>query len=376
MPDMDELSNPIDKFASQVYSSDQQLIGTWNADNNNRVAIDYNGLSPHLVHALVATEDERFYEHSGVDFIALGRAVVKRGVMGQASAGGGSTITQQLAKQLFSEKAHSTVERLLQKPIEWIIAVKLERYFTKEEILAMYFNYFDFLHNAVGIKRAANVYFNKEPRKLTVTESAMLVGLCKNPSMFNPLRHPERCLQRRNVVLMQMVKSGYVTKDEYKDLSQRPLGLHFTRSKPVSGAGDYFQAFLRQYMMAKKPERENYQSWQNRQFVLDSIAWEQDPLYGWCNKNTKRNGEPYNVNTDGLRIYTTIDTRMQQYAEESVRKHVGGYLQSQFNQAMHYKKNAPFSSNISRRTIKDILNRSCRQTLRYQRLKEQGATPD
>ena len=138
---MDELSNPIDKFASQVYSSDQQLIGTWNADNNNRVAIDYNGLSPHLVHALVATEDERFYEHSGVDFIALGRAVVKRGVMGQASAGGGSTITQQLAKQLFSEKAHSTVERLLQKPIEWIIAVKLERYFTKEEILAMYFNY-------------------------------------------------------------------------------------------------------------------------------------------------------------------------------------------------------------------------------------------
>ena len=192
MPNMDELSNPIDKFASQVYSSDQQLIGTWNADNNNRVAIDYNGLSPHLVHALVATEDERFYEHSGIDFIALGRAVVKRGVMGQASAGGGSTITQQLAKQLFSEKAHSTVERLLQKPIEWIIAVKLERYFTKEEILAMYFNYFDFLHNAVGIKRAANVYFNKEPRKLTVTESAMLVGLCKNPSMFNPLRHPER----------------------------------------------------------------------------------------------------------------------------------------------------------------------------------------
>ncbi len=251
MPDMDELSNPIDKFASQVYSSDQQLIGTWNADNNNRVAIDYNGLSPHLVHALVATEDERFYEHSGIDFIALGRAVVKRGVMGKASAGGGSTITQQLAKQLFSEKAHSTVERLLQKPIEWIIAVKLERHFTKEEILAMYFNYFDFLHNAVGIKRAANVYFDKEPRRLSVTESAMLVGLCKNPSMFNPLRYPERCLQRRNVVLMQMVKSGYVTNAEYKELSQRPLGLHFTKPKPVSGAGDYFQAFLRQYMMLR-----------------------------------------------------------------------------------------------------------------------------
>lgn len=376
MPNMEELSNPIDKFASQVYSSDQKLIGTWNQDNNNRIAIDYNGLSPHLVHALVATEDERFYEHSGIDFIALGRAIIKRGVMRQASAGGGSTITQQLAKQLFSEKAHSTMERLLQKPIEWIIAVKLERHFTKEEILAMYFNYFDFLHNAVGIKRAANVYFNKEPRNLNVTEAALLVGLCKNPSMFNPLRYPERCRQRRNVVLMQMVKSGYVTKDEYEELSQRPLGIHFTKAKPVDGAADYFQAFLRQYMMANKPERENYQTWQNRQFVLDSIAWEQDPLYGWCNKNLKRNGEPYNVNTDGLRIYTTIDTRMQTYAEEAIRKHVGGYLQAQFNAASKYKKNAPFSSNISRKTIKEIINRSCRLSMRYRKLKEQGATPE
>jgi len=196
MPDMEELSDPIDKFASQVYSSDQQPPGERNQTTTTGGASDYNGLSPHLVHALVATEDERFYEHSGIDFIALGRAIVKRGVMRQASAGGGSTITQQLAKQLFSEKAHSTLERLLQKPIEWIIAVKLERHFTKEEILAMYFNYFDFLHNAVGIKRAANVYFNKEPRNLNVTESALLVGLCKNPSMFNPLRHPERILAR------------------------------------------------------------------------------------------------------------------------------------------------------------------------------------
>ena len=248
--------------------------------------------------------------------------------MGQASAGGGSTITQQLAKQLFSEKAHSTVRRLLQKPIEWIIAVKLERYFTKEEILAMYFNYFDFLHNAVGIKRAANVYFNKEPRKLTVTEAALLVGLCKNPSMFNPLRHPERCLQRRNVVLMQMVKSGYVTKAEYAELSQRPLGVHFTKPNP-SMVRLIIPSFLASIHDGKKPERDNYEAWQARQFVLDSIAWEQDPLYGWCNKNMKRNGEPYNVNTDGLRIYTTIDTRMQQYAEEAVRKHVGGYLQAQ-----------------------------------------------
>ena len=223
MPDMEELSNPIDKFASQVYSADGKLMGTWNQDNANRVAIDYNNLSPHLVHALVATEDERFYEHSGIDFIALGRAIVKRGVMQQASAGGGSTITQQLAKQVYSEKAHSTFERLMQKPIEWIIAIKLERHFTKEEIIAMYFNYFDFLHNAVGIERAANIYFNKPPRRLSITQAATLVGLCKNPSMFNPLRYPKRCLQRRNVVLTQMCRSAYITYEELNELMARPL---------------------------------------------------------------------------------------------------------------------------------------------------------
>lgn len=376
MPEMEALSNPVDKFASQVYSADGKLIGTWNQDNANRVAIDYNALSPHLVHALVSTEDERFYEHSGIDFIALGRAIVKRGIMGHDNAGGGSTITQQLAKQVYSEKAHSTFERLLQKPIEWIIAVKLERFFTKEEIVAMYLNYFDFLHNAVGIKRAANIYFGKEPKNLSATEAATLVGLCQNPSMYNPLRHEDRCINRRNIVLSQMCKCGYITKEEFRELCQRPLGIKYTKSKPIKGSGDYFQAFLRQYMMEKKPEKENYQEWQYREFVLDSVAWETDPLYGWCNKNTKRNGENYNVNTDGLRIYTTIDTRMQQYAEQAVRKHVGGYLQAQFNLQNRYKKNAPFSSNISRNTIKQILNRSCRQSTRYLRLKEQGASPE
>lgn len=358
MPDMDDLANPIDKYASQVYSSDGKLIGTWNLDKANRVAVDYNNLSPHLVHALVATEDERFYEHSGIDFIALGRAIIKRGIMGHASAGGGSTITQQLAKQLYSEKAHNTIERLLQKPIEWVIAIKLERHFTKEEIIAMYFNYFDFLNNAVGIKHAANTYFNKEPRNLTVTEAATLVGMCKNPSMFNPHRHPERCLQRRNVVLQQMRKSGYLTQAEYEDYSAKPLDVpeHLFTAKAVDGSAAYFREFLRQYMMAKEPSRDDYPSWNMRQFTIDSIAWAQDPLYGWCNKNFKRNGDPYNIYTDGLRIFTTIDTRMQKYAENAVRKYVGGYLQEQFNLNMQYKKNAPFSSSLSHQQIKDILN--------------------
>ena len=376
MPDMDTLSNPIDKFATQVYSANGKLIGTWNEDNGNRVAVDYNSISPNLVHALVATEDERFYEHSGIDFIALGRAIIKRGILGHHEAGGGSTITQQLAKQLYSEKAHSTLERMLQKPIEWIIAIKLERYFTKEEIIAMYLNYFDFLHNAVGIKRAANIYFDKEPWQLNLDESAILVGMCKNPSMFNPVRYQERCRQRRNVVLAQMLKCGYITSEQYGQASAQPLELHFSHEKPIAGAGSYFQAFLKQYMMAELPLRENYPAWRERQYVLDSIAWATDPLYGWCNKNHKRNGDNYNVNTDGLRIFTTIDTRMQQYAEQAVREHVGRSLQTAFNQENHYKPNAPFSSGISRQQIKNSINRSIRQSTRFLRMKEAGASPE
>lgn len=376
MPDMEELQNPIDKFASQVYSADGKHIGTWSQDNANRVAVDYNNLSPYLVHALVATEDERFYEHSGIDFIALARAIVKRGLLRQSSAGGGSTITQQLAKQLYSEKAGSTIERLLQKPIEWVIAIKLERYFTKEEIIAMYLNYFDFLHNAVGIKRAANTYFNKEPKDLTVNEAATLIGLCKNPSYFNPLRYPERCENRRNVVLSQMVKAGYLTQAECNELSGEPMEIKFTRNEKVDGSANYFKEFLRQYMMARKPERKMYPSWNQRQYTIDSVAWEKDPLFGWCNKNFKRNGEAYNIYTDGLKIYTTIDTRMQQYAEQAVRKHLVGYLQPEFNRANRLKKNAPFTTQISRSQIKSILNRSIHQSERFRRLVDNGATAE
>ena len=179
MPPIQDLQNPINRFATQVYSADGKIMGTWNYNRENRVMVDYSQLPPSLIEALVATEDVRFYDHSGIDFYALGRAIVKRGVFGQKSAGGGSTITQQLAKQLYSETAHSVMERLLQKPIEWVIAVKLERNYTKNEIVTMYLNYFDFLHNAVGIKTAANTYFSKDPKDLTVTESALLVGLCR-----------------------------------------------------------------------------------------------------------------------------------------------------------------------------------------------------
>ena len=311
MPDIEDLQNPINRFATQVYSSDGKVIGTWNLNKENRIVIPYKKMSPYLVQALVATEDERFYEHSGIDFRALGRAIIKRGILGQTNAGGGSTITQQLAKQLYSSTAQSAAQRMLQKPIEWVIAIKLERYYTKEEIIALYLNYFDFLHNAVGIKTAANTYFNKEPKDLTVCEAATLIGLCKNPSFFNPVRYPERAKERRNVVLSQMVKAGYMDHAEYQNYSSEPLTLNFHRTDHKDGTATYLREFLRQYMMAKRPVRTDYPSWNNVQFVADSIAWDTDPLYGWCNKNFKKDGSPYNVYSDGLKVFTTIDSRMQ-----------------------------------------------------------------
>ena len=281
MPPLEDLQNPIDRFATQVYSSDGKIMGTWNYNKENRICVDYSQLSPSLVQALIATEDVRFYEHSGIDFYALGRAIVKRGILGQVNAGGGSTITQQLAKQLYSETARSVTERMLQKPIEWVIAVQLERNYTKNEIIALYLN-------------------------LTIAESATLIGLCKNPSLYNPVRHPERCRERRNVVLMQMLKAGYLTEAQYEQVSAEPLKLDFHVADHKDGIATYFREFLRQYMMEEKPDRSDYPSWNMVKFYQDSINWETDPLCGWCNKNFKKDGKPYNVYSDGLKVYTTI----------------------------------------------------------------------
>lgn len=374
MPPIEELQNPINRFATQVISADGKVMGTWNYNRENRILVDYTQLSPSLVKALVATEDVRFYDHSGIDFFALGRAIVKRGFLGQKSAGGGSTITQQLAKQLYSETAHSVLERLLQKPIEWVIAVKLERNYTKDEILTMYLNYFDFLHNAVGIKTASNTYFSKEPKDLTPTEAAVLIGLCKNPSYYNPVRHPDRSLERRNVVLRQMVKAGYMTETEYDKYAAEPLNLHFHVADHKDGIAVYFRDFLRRYMMAKKPVRSDYPSWNHVKYHIDSINWETDPLYGWCNKNRKKNGDPYNVYTDGLKVYTTIDSRMQEYAEAAVNEHVVKYLQPAFTKEKRGRKNGPFSNKISAEQVNNILMRSVRQCERYRLMKADGAS--
>ena len=372
MPELRQLENPVNKFASQVFSADGKLLGTWSYSKENRIFVSYDDLSPYLVQALIATEDARFYSHSGIDYIALFRAIIKRGLMQQKSAGGGSTITQQLAKQLYSEKASSTRERLFQKPIEWVIALKLERFYTKEEIITLYLNKFDFLHNAVGIKTAANTYFSKEPHDLSLLEAATLVGMCKNPSYFNPVRFPERCAERRNIVLRQMSKASYITKSEAEEESLQPLTLNFHRVDHKEGIATYLREYLRQILMAKEPKRSNYASWQKQKYYEDSLAWKEDPLYGWCTKNLNREGKPYNIYLDGLKIYTTIDSRMQAYAEEAVEKHVVGELQPAFEKELKKNKNAPYAAAVSAADAQNNLRRAKRQSERYTQMKKQG----
>lgn len=372
MPDMQALSNPVDKFASQIVTSDGKLMGTYSYGATNRLFTEYDSIAPAMVEALVATEDERFYDHSGIDFRALLRAVVKRGVMGQKSAGGGSTITQQLAKQLYSEHATSTMQRLLQKPIEWLIAVKLERYYTKQEIITMYLNYFDFLHNAVGIKTASRTYFNKEPHELTVDECAMLVGMCKNPSYFNPVRVPERAQERRDVVLDQMAKVGYLSESDAEMYKAKPLSLNFHRVEHNTGIGCYVKEYLRQILMANKPDPDDYAGWQKQKYTEDSIAWEQDPIYGWCNKNVDKNGNHYNLYTDGLKITCSLDSRMQQYAEEAMYEHVVKYLQPIFNSEQVSNPNKPYFRGLSAQRVAADISRAKKQSGRYVTMKAAG----
>jgi penicillin-binding protein 1A len=372
MPPVEQLENPIDKYASQIISSDGKILGTYAQDN--RIRINYNELSPDLVKALIATEDIRFAKHSGIDVQGLFRAVIKRGLLFQKNAGGGSTITQQLAKQLYSPGADNVFERLLQKPIEWVIAVKLERYYTKEEIINLYLNKFDFLYNAIGIQSASHVYFDTTPKGLKTEEAATLIGMCKNPSYYNPARYNDRSKGRRDVVLSQMKKAGYLSKAQCDSLTALPLTLRFTRIDHKEGLAPYFREYLRMAMTAKKPERKNYASWQSQKFREDSVSWEINPLYGWCNKNKKADGSFYNIYTDGLKIYTTIDARMQQYAEEAVREHIGGILQPAFFKEKKGSSYAPFSRMLSQEEIDGILLRSMQQTDRYRGLKKAGAS--
>ena len=374
VPPIEELENPNLKFATEIISDDGKLLGTWSFSKQNRIYVGYDQISQNMINALIATEDVRFKDHSGIDARAFFRAVVKRGILLQANAGGGSTITQQLAKQFFSPTAGNTLERLFQKPIEWVIAVQLEKYYTKEEIITMYLNKFDFLNNAVGIKTAASTYFSKDPSELNIEEAATLVGMCKNPSYYNPRKYNDRVRGRRNVVLDQMRKAGFITENQADSLKALPLVLKYRRVDHKEGLATYFREYLRTIMMANEPNRGDYASWQSQKFYEDSLAWETNPLYGWCNKNRKKDGSKYNIYTDGLKIYTTIDSRMQRYAEEAVEEHVAKYLQPQFFKEMKGKKNAPFTSNLTPDEVERILQRSMRQSERYRVMKNAGCS--
>lgn len=374
MPPIEELENPKNKFATIIYTCDSVEIGRFSQEKENRVFINYNQISPYLIQALIATEDERFADHSGIDIKALFRVVFKTVLLGQKNAGGGSTITQQLAKQLYSPQAGNLMERALQKPIEWVIAVKLEQLYTKEEIINMYLNKFDFCYNAVGIRSAAHIYFDKMPRDLKIEEAALLVGMCQNPALFNPIRRPEKTAGRREIVLGQMAKAGFITTAEADSLSTLPLLPHTNAQGKYrlahsadhkEGLAPYLREHLRKIMRAKEPKRSRYASWQQQQFREDSIAWKNDPLYGWCNKNSKPDGSYYNLTTDGLRIYTSIDSRMQRYAEEAVVEQLRDDLQPKFFAEKKGQKGAPFSKKLSEEDVKASMRRTMRQSERY-----------
>ena len=333
LPTFEELENPENNLATEIISLDGKTLGKYAAEN--RTPIKYKDIPENMVKALVATEDERFYEHSGIDFRGTARAILKPG------SGGASTITQQLAKMLFTKKASRNIfKRILQKVKEWVVAVKLERQYTKEEIITMYLNKYDFINQAVGVRSAARIYFGKEPKELDVEESAMLVGMLKNASLFNPLRRKEMVKQRRNVVLKQMNRNEFITQQQKDSLQKLGLGLNINREGHSDGLATYFREHLR------------------------SILKE------WVKEHPKPNGEEYNIYRDGLKIYTTIDSRMQKYAEEAVYEHMAN-LQSYFDKEQKRNKNAPFYD-ISKKDIEKIIRRAKQNSDRYKRMKAAG----
>lgn len=344
LPGFDVLENPQSNLASTVYTQDDVELGKYFREN--RTNAKYNDLSPWLQKALIGTEDERFVKHSGVDIRALGR-VIKGVVLNKKSQGGGSTISQQLAKLLFPRKKLSKWELVKRKFKEWIIAARLEKNYTKEEILTMYLNKFDFLNNAVGINSAAQVYFGKTPKELELHEAAMLIGMAKNPSLFNPLRKPDTVKHRRNVVFWQMKKSNFITQEVYDSVKTLPLGLNYTRVDHQSGLAPYFRETLRKEVtkiLGEKDSKGNY-------VRIDA------------------NGEPYNIYSDGLKIYTTLNSKMQKYAEYAVQEHLKFELQRDFFKNNAKWKNPPFSNDLSLTKIDALMQRAKRRTKMYKGLK-------
>ncbi len=346
MPSFEDLENPTSSLSSEIISSDQQILGAYYIEN--RTNVEFNELSPYLVQALIATEDSRFYKHSGVDLRSLGRVFFKSILRGDRSGGGGSTITQQLAKNLFPRKHLSKAGLAVRKLKEWVIAAKLERNYTKDEIIAMYFNTVDFGNNAYGIKIASSTYFGKLPGELEPEEAALLVGMLKATSYYNPLRNPQNAMNRRNVVFSQMRKAGFLSHEEYEELAARPIDMsRFSRQNHEEGLATHFREYLRQYMLK------------------------------WCKEHKKPDGKPYDLYRDGLRIYTTINSRMQRHAEEAVAEWIGGTLQNDFYKDVKgTSRYAPFSSDLTKEEVNKFMEQAMKNSDRYRAMKKSGASDE
>jgi len=378
MPTFEQLENPENNLAAEVYSQDGFLLGKFYIQN--RTWTQYRDISPHIVDALIATEDIRFYKHSGIDLKGLARVIVRTFLMGQRQAGGGSTITQQLAKNLFPRDTTyyrfglvREVKLGITKFKEWQTAVKLEKQYTKEEIITMYLNVFDFLYQAVGVRSAASVYFNTTPDSLNIEQSAMLIGMAKNPAYYNPIRRYDEILKRRNIVLSQMVKYGYLAKEVYDSLKILPIELDFQEESHISGLATYFREYLRTTMIKPEPKRRFFLF--NDQFEEAVYEWENNPLYGWCHKNRKPDGSNYNLYRDGIKIYSTINAKMQLYAEEALRENLAE-LQETFIKKVTELKNPPFSDDLEIEEIEKIMESSIRRTDRYRSLRNAGVNND
>ena len=378
IPSFEELEHPDNKLATQVIAENGEVLATFHIEN--RTYVSYEELSPYLVQAAVATEDARFYKHSGIDFKGLARVAVKTLLLGDSSQGGGSTITQQLAKTLYPRedmssygKVRKTFKMVGTKLKEWITAVKLERDYTKDEIMDMYLNSIFFGSGAYGVKAASETFFAKEPSELNIQEAAMLVGMVNKPTRYNPVINPDLALGRRNFVIGQMEKASSITKAEKDSLCALPIELTYQVQDHNSGTAPYFRDMLRRDMSASKPRRSDYQ-WEE-DYSSDSLRWREDPIYGWLNKNKKPDGSRYDLDRDGLRIYTTINYKMQKYAEEAVAEHLGKNLQKSFDKELKWKKNKPFANDVDAATEKRLMQQARRWSDRY-RLQHKAGVSD
>ena len=357
IPTLEELEHPDTKLATQVIAEEGEILTTYHIEN--RTFVGYDELPQHLIQATVATEDARFYQHSGIDFRSLFRVLFKTLLSRDSSQGGGSTITQQLAKTLYPRKEHATkLDMIWIKLREWITAIKLERNYTKEEIVDMYLNAVFFGSNSYGIQSASLYFFGKNPIDLKVEESAVLVGMVNKPTRYNPAINPDKALERRNLILGRMRDKDYLTREECDSLRTLPIELHSRSIDRTTGVGPYFRDMLRRTMMAERPRRRAYETVED--FRADSLLWADDPLFGWLNKNLKNDGSQYDLDKDGLRIYTTINYKMQRYAEEAVAEHLGKDLQKVFDRELRNRKNRPFSNGTSDKIV-DVTMKQARQ---------------